>query len=358
MNKLLTAALAAGVFFSPIAFAQEPATGTPAQEPVTTAAPAGEPTPAGDTPTGAPSTSAPAANPEPGSTAEQAPAAGASPETSTGGESSAIPVGGEVEGEHETPHYPLQKPAELDWTFAGPFGHWDVGQLQRGLKVYKEVCSSCHGLSLVAFRNLNDLGYNEEQIKAFAAEYTVVSKEPSSDGEYPERPGIPADYFPSPYPNSEAAAASNNGAAPPDLSLMAKARAVERGFPTFVFDVLPWNQYAEGGVDYLHALLTGYTDEVPEGITVQDGTYYNPYFIAGPALAMPQPISDDQVTYDDGTPQTLEQYSRDVSAFLMWTAEPHLVTRKATGMVVLVFMIIFASLLYMVKRRVWADTPH
>ena len=139
---------------------------------------------------------------------------------------------------------------------------------------------------------------------------------------------------------------------------MAKARAVERGFPRFLLDIFPWSQYAEGGPDYVHALLTGYGKEPPEHVVIQDGTYYNPYFIAGPALAMPQPISDDQVTYDDGTPQTLDQYSRDVSAFLMWTAEPHLVARKQTGLVVLLFLVVFSVLLMLVKRRVWASTPH
>ncbi|WP_152046053.1 cytochrome c1 [Aureimonas psammosilenae] len=282
-----------------------------------------------------------------------------SPGAATSGETGSAPGAGHSEGgEHGTPHYPLKHPATLSWSFAGPLGHWDVGQLQRGLKVYKEVCSACHSLELVSFRNLRALGYDENQVKAFAAEYQLQDPNPSATGEMVERAGIPSDYFPSPYPNAETAAASNNGAAPPDLSLMAKARAVERGFPRFVFDIFPWSQYQEGGPDYIHALLTGYGQEPPAGTVVQPGTHYNPYFIAGPALAMPQPISDGQVTYDDGAPQTVEQYSRDVSAFLMWTAEPHLAERKATGFVVMIFLIAFSVMLWLVKRRVWANTPH
>ena len=135
------------------------------------------------------------------------------------------------------------KPTEENWSFAGPFGTYDKAQLQRGLKVYKEVCSACHSMNLVAFRTLEDLGYSEAQVKAFAAEYTVQDG-PNADGEMFERPAIPSDHFPSPFPNVEAAAAANNGAAPPDLSLIAKARGVERGFPTFVFDI--FTQYARG----------------------------------------------------------------------------------------------------------------
>ncbi|KQT82571.1 cytochrome c1 [Aurantimonas sp. Leaf443] len=262
---------------------------------------------------------------------------------------------GAAAGEHATPHYPLKKPELLNWSFAGPFGHWDVAQLQRGLQVYKEVCSACHSMNLVSFRNLEALGYNEAQIKTFAAEYQVQDG-PNAEGEMFERAGIPTDRFPSPFANPEAAAAANNGAAPPDFSLIAKARAVERGFPTFVFDI--FTQYAEGGPDYIHALLTGYGEEPPAEITIQEGTHYNPYYIGGPALAMAQPISDGQVTYSDGAPQTVDQYSRDVSAFLMWAAEPHLAERKATGMVAFVFLVVFAGLLYAVKRRVYAGVPH
>ncbi len=150
----------------------------------------------------------------------------------------------EGHSEAEPTHFPINKPTQEDWTFAGPFGTFDRGQLQRGLKVYKEVCSACHSMQLVAFRTLEDLGYSEAQVKALAAEYTVQDG-PNADGEMFERPGIPSDHFPSPFPNVEAAAAANNGAAPPDFSLIAKARGVERGFPTFVFDI--FTQYAENG---------------------------------------------------------------------------------------------------------------
>jgi ubiquinol-cytochrome c reductase cytochrome c1 subunit len=264
----------------------------------------------------------------------------------------------EAHSEAEPTHFPIIKPVEQDWTFAGPFGYYDKGQLQRGLKVYKEVCSACHSMNLVSFRTLGGdggLGYSESQVKAFAAEYEVPA-EPNSDGEIVNRKAIPSDYFPSPFPNVEAAAAANNGAAPPDFSLIAKARAVERGFPTFVFDI--FTQYAEGGPDYIYNLLTGYGKEPPAGMEIADGTNYNPYFISGKALAMAAPLADDQVTYDDGAPQTVDQYARDVAAFLMWTAEPHLEERKATGFKVLVFLLIFAGLLYFTKKKVWASVPH
>lgn len=261
----------------------------------------------------------------------------------------------EGHSEAEPTHFPINKPTEEDWTFAGPFGTYDRGQLQRGLKVYKEVCSACHSMDLVAFRTLADLGYSEAQVKAFAAEYTVQDG-PNADGEMFERPGIPSDHFPSPFPNVEAAAAANNGAAPPDFSLIAKARGVTRGFPTFVFDI--FTQYAENGPDYIHALLTGYDHEPPAGMQIAEGTHYNPYFIAGKSLAMSAPLSDDQVTYDDGSPQTVDQYSRDVSAFLMWAAEPHLETRKQTGFQVMIFLVLFAGLVYLTKRKIWANVAH
>lgn len=254
-----------------------------------------------------------------------------------------------------TPHYPLVKPVPQDWSFAGPFGTYDRGQLQRGLKVYREACAACHSMNLVAFRSLEALGYSEAQVKTLAAEYTIQDG-PNGDGDMFERPGIASDHFPAPFPNHEAAAAANNGAAPPDFSLVAKARAVERGFPQFVFDI--FTQYAEGGPDYIYGLLTGYEEKAPEGITIQDGTYYNPHYIGGPALAMPPPLSEGQVTYDDGSPETVDQYAHDVSAFLMWAAEPHLEARKKTGFVVMIFLLVFAGLVYLTKRKVWANEAH
>lgn len=253
-----------------------------------------------------------------------------------------------------TPHYPIHKPEQQDWSFAGPFGNYDKGQLQRGLKVYTEVCSACHSMNLVAFRTLSDLGYSDAQVKAFAANYEVQDG-PNADGEMFTRKAVPSDHFPSPYPNKEAAAASNNGAAPPDFSLIAKARGIERGFPQFVFDMFV--PYQEGGPDYIHALLTGY-QEPPEGVQVAEGTHYNPYFANASALAMAQPISNDQVTYDDGAPQTVDQYAKDVSAFLMWAAEPHLEDRKRTGFMVIVFLLIFTGLIYLTKKSVYANKEH
>ena len=260
-----------------------------------------------------------------------------------------------AEAEHATPHYPIHKPKEQDWTFAGPFGKYDKGQLQRGLKVYTEVCSACHSMSLVAFRTLEDLGYSEAQVKAFAANYEVEDG-PNSDGEMFTRKAVPSDYFPSPYANHEAAAASNNGAAPPDFSLIAKARGITRGFPQFVFDI--FTQYQEGGPDYIYSLLTGYDEEVPAHLEIAEGTHYNPYFANAAALAMAKPISDDQVTYDDGAPQTVDQYAHDVSAFLMWAAEPHLEDRKRTGFMVMVFLVIFTGLIYLTKKSVYASKEH
>ncbi|MGG7518600.1 cytochrome c1 [Allorhizobium undicola] len=256
--------------------------------------------------------------------------------------------------EGETPHYPIHKPKNVEWSFGGPFGKYDKGQLQRGLKVYKEVCSACHSMKLVSFRTLEGLGYSEEQVKAFASEYEVQDG-PNGSGEMFTRKAVPSDHFPSPFPNQEAAAAANNGAAPPDMSLLAKARGIERGFPTFIFDI--FTQYQQGGPDYIYSLITGYQDP-PAGVTVAEGTHYNPYFANAAALAMAPPLSDGQVTYDDGSPQTLDQYAKDVAAFLMWAAEPHLEERKRTGFMVMVFLLIFAALVYLTKKSVYANKEH
>jgi ubiquinol-cytochrome c reductase cytochrome c1 subunit len=251
--------------------------------------------------------------------------------------------------------YPIKEPHHLTWSFAGPFGTYNKEQLQRGLKVYKEICSACHSMNLVAFRTLEELGYSEDQVKAFAAEYQITDG-PNKDGDMFDRAGKPSDHFPPPFPNEEAAAAANNGAPPPDFSLIAKARATERGFPRFVFDV--FTQYAEGGPDYIYSLLTGYGEAPEEGHPIPEGTHYNPYFMHGPSLSMPSPLSDGVVSYDDGSPETVDQYSKDVSAFLMWAAEPELEARKKTGFRVMVFLLVFAGLLYVVKKRVWSNVEH
>ncbi|HTV68592.1 MAG TPA: cytochrome c1 [Rhizobiaceae bacterium] len=257
--------------------------------------------------------------------------------------------------EAEPTHFPIMKPVEQDWSFAGPFGTYDKAQLQRGLKVYKDVCANCHSMKLVAFRTLEGLGYSEGQVKTLAAEYTVQDG-PNASGDMFDRPGIASDHFPSPFANDEAAANGNNGAVPPDFSLIAKARGVERGFPLFVADI--FTQYAENGPDYIYNLLTGYDHQPPEGMQIAEGTHYNPFFIGGKSLAMAKPINDGDVTYDDGAPQTVDQYSRDVSAFLMWAAEPHLEDRKKTGFRVLIFMVAFGALVYLTKRKIWSDVAH
>jgi ubiquinol-cytochrome c reductase cytochrome c1 subunit len=181
-------------------------------------------------------------------------------------------------------HFPINEPKEMSWSFTGPFGTYDKGQLQRGLKVYKEVCSACHSMNLVAFRTLSDLGYSDAQIKSLAATYTIHDG-PNDAGDMFDRPGKPSDHFPAPFANEEAAAASNGGAAPPDMSLLAKARGVERGFPQFVFDI--FTQYDAGGPDYIHSLLTGYDQTPPAGMVIPEGTHYNPYFMSGVSLKMP-----------------------------------------------------------------------
>ena len=225
-------------------------------------------------------------------------------------------------------------PPKLHWSFAGPFGSYDPGQIQRGLKIYHDVCSNCHSLSLVAFRNLADAGgpgYSAAQAAALAATYKLSA----------------ADHFPSP----NEAVVSAFPSKPPDMSVLAKARSYPRGFPGFVLDF--FTQYQEQGVDYIAALLKGYEDP-PAGFTVPPGTFYNKYFPSH-NLAMPQPLSAGAVTYDDGSPQTLEQYSQDIAAFLMWAAEPHLDQRKRIGFQVMIYLIVFAGLLYFTKKKIWRE---
>ena len=225
------------------------------------------------------------------------------------------------------------------WQFDGAFGTWDVGQLQRGYKVYKEVCSACHGLKYVAFRNLAGLGYSEAQVKAEAATWQVPGVDPDT-GENVMRAAEPTDQFPSPYPNDVAAAAANNNAIPPDLSLITKAR--------------------HDGTNYVYSLLSGYSavpeeliEEFPDFTTPQ-GLYFNRYF-PNLNLAMAPPItSAGQVTYDDGTEASIRQMSADVSAFLTWTAEPTLVKRKQTGWPVLIFLVFATVLAYLSKNQIWA----
>jgi len=242
-------------------------------------------------------------------------------------------------------------PPRVQWSFSGPLGKYDPGQLQRGFKIYKEVCSGCHSLNLVAIRTLADPGgpaFSTAQVATLASEYGI--KDIDGSGEPIERAGRPGDRFPSPFSNETAARAANGGVAPPDMSTLAKARSYPRGFPWFLLDMI--TQYQEHGPDYIAALLTGYAD-APAGFEAPPGRYYNRYF-PGNTIGMAPPLHPGQVTYDDDAPPTLEQYSKDIAAFLMWTAEPHLVERKRIGLQVIVFLIVLMGLLYLTKRRVWA----
>jgi cytochrome c1 len=247
-------------------------------------------------------------------------------------------------------------PPKQHWSFHGPFGGYDTAQLQRGFKVYREVCSTCHSLKLLAFRNLDDPGgpgFTEAQAAAIAAGFQVTDG-PNDQGQMFQRPGKLADRFPPPFPNEQAARAALGGALPPDMSVLAKARSVEQGFPWFIFDA--FTQYQEDGPDYIHAVLNGYEDP-PAGFALPPGGQYNKYF-PGHAIGMPKPLNDGQVEYTDGTPATVEQYSRDVAAFLMWAAEPTLDARKRLGFQVFVFLIVLTGLLYFTKRKVWYAIKH
>ena len=249
-------------------------------------------------------------------------------------------------------------PPRNSWTFSGPFGHFDATQLQRGFKVYREVCSNCHSVRLLKFRNLAEEGgplFSEAQVKALAAEYKVTDG-PNDSGEMFQRPARAADAFPPPFANNQAAAAANGGAIPPDFSVIAKARTYERGFPWFVFDM--FTQFQEQGVDYITALMNGY-EEPAHGVEVPAGKYYNTYF-PGHIISMPKPLNDGQVEYPKGpdgkpqAPETVAQYGKDVSAFLMWAAEPHLEARKMLGFRILAFLLVFAGLLYFTKKKIWS----
>jgi cytochrome c1 len=235
-------------------------------------------------------------------------------------------------------------PPRNKWSFAGPFGKYDRGQLQRGFKVYQEVCLQCHGMQLLSFRNLAEPGgpgFTEAQAEAIAAQYKY--KETDDQGNQIEREGRLADLFPPPLVKFPTAT-------PPDLSVIAKARGYEVGFPWWVLDML--TQYQEQGVDYITALLLGYEANPPAGVTLPPGAMYNKYFPSH-AIAMPPPLSDKRVEYTDGAPMTVEQYAKDISAFLMWAAEPHLEARKRIGLQVFIFLIVFAGLLYFTKKKVW-----
>ena len=241
----------------------------------------------------------------------------------------------------ETAEHVFHKhPKELDLASNGAFGKFDKQQLQRGFQVYKEVCSACHSLRLVAFRDLKALGYNDDEVKAIAAGFTVPGLDPNT-GEANTRPGLPTDYFPKPFANDIAARAANNNAVPPDLSLMTKAR--------------------HDGSAYVYSLLTGYQNQPAELLKhfpdakTPTGLHYNPYF-ANLNLAMAPPLTGEgQVSYGDGTKATVNQMAKDVAAFLTWTAEPKLDKRKQTGWPVLIFLVFATVLGYLAYLNVWAD---
>lgn len=253
-----------------------------------------------------------------------------------------------TEDVEKAPEYAFQLPAhgpEGGYSFEGVLGTYDNQQLQRGYQVYREVCSACHGLRHVAFRNLEELGYDEGQVKALAAEWQVPGIDPTT-GEDAMREGTPTDYFPSPYANDVAAAAANGGKIPPDLSLITKAR--------------------HHGSDYVYSLLTGYRDPnnfAVNGVQFRDklpdfevpsGGYFNPFY-PSLVIGMAPPLNAGQVTYADGTEATVSQMSKDVSAFLTWAGEPTMIKRKQTGLPVLGFLIFFTILAFLAKKQVWAD---
>ena len=227
----------------------------------------------------------------------------------------------------ETPAPPKEK-----WSFDGPFGTYDRAAAQRGFQVYSEVCSACHGMKLMHYRDLSGIGLSPDQIKAVAAAVQVPGGVDDS-GQPIERAGLPSDVFKSPYPNDKAGQAANGGAIPPDQSVLVSAR--------------------EGGADYIHAILNGYV-EPPAGMKVADGLYYNKYFPGG-QIHMPQPLHDGQVTYADGSKPTIEQMSRDVTTFLDYASNPEMEQRKAMGVKIVLFLALMTGLTYAVKRKVWAD---
>lgn len=218
------------------------------------------------------------------------------------------------------------------WSFESALGGFDLASAQRGFQVYSQVCSNCHSMKFLHFRDLSGIGLNAEQIKAVAATFTVPLGL-NDEGQPVEGPGLPSSRFRSPFPNDKAASAANNGAIPPDLSLIVNAR--------------------EGGPNYIYGLLTGYGSP-PAGVTVADGTYYNKVF-PGHQIKMPQPLQDATVTYTDGTPNTLNQQARDIVTFLYWAANPEMVERKSMGVKVVLFLVFMTGLTYTVKKKIWAD---
>jgi len=245
----------------------------------------------------------------------------------------------------------------ISYSFEGPFGVFDRAQLQRGYQVYKDVCSSCHSMRFIKFRNLSEPGgpeFTPVEVKAIAASFQVTDG-PNDQGEMYQRPGLPSDTFPSPFPNEKAARAAFGGALPPDLSLITKSRAGWEGKLSSLY--LTKMFFGQGGPQYVYSVLTGFQD-APAGEKGPEGKYYDPYFKAGPWISMPPPLSDGMVTYGDGTKATVDQMARDVSAFLAWTAEPKMEARKRMGFEVLIYMAVLTVLLYLVKKAIWSKVDH
>jgi len=223
---------------------------------------------------------------------------------------------------------------KIDWSFAGLTGKFERDSLQRGYQVYKEVCSSCHSMKYLSYRNLGQKGGPEftlEEVKAIAASYDVEDG-PNSEGEMYERPGRPSDHFVNPYPNDNAAIAANGGAYPPDMSVLVKART--------------------GGANYIYSILMGY-EEKPAGFVLDEGVYYNKY-MDGNKIKMMSPLSDDLIEYTDGTNATQAQMAKDVTSFLTWAAEPHLEARHRTGTKVIIYLILLATLVYFSMKKIWS----
>lgn len=233
------------------------------------------------------------------------------------------------------------QPMVQQWSFDGVFGKFDQPSVQRGFQIYKEVCSACHSLKRVSIGRLQEIGFSEAEVKALAASYQIHDG-PNDNGEMFDRPGRPSDKFPSPFPNDKAARAANNGALPPDMSLLYKARHDE-------------NRTVDGA-DYIYSLLHGY-ETAPEGFAVPPGAYYNKYF-PGNIIKMAPPLHDDTVTYQDSTKATLDQEARDIVNFLQWAAEPEMEMRKRLGIKVLIFLAIMTTVFFKVKKRIWSDIAH
>jgi ubiquinol-cytochrome c reductase cytochrome c1 subunit len=255
-----------------------------------------------------------------------------------------------------------EEPRDIHWVFEGPFGKFDQEQVQRGYKVYREVCSACHAMNLLYFRNLGQKGgpfydpkypnpNNNPVVKSLAHDIQVKDID-TDTGDVISRPAMPADKFPAPFPNEYAARASNGGALPPDLSVMAKAR--------------------EGGPAYIYSLLSGFKTP-PAGMTVPPGKYYNPYFSGdltsswngppskvpvGGLIGMPPPLAPGKVTFDDGTPSTVQEQAKDVAAFLAWAAEPKMEERKQFGLGAMIYLLIFSVLLWFSYKRIWRNVAH